>query len=260
MLSRSVLARSSPLRLSSALTTRVCSRSLNTLRLAHPPRGTVSWSSNLRRFSAASAALSTENRDDRRPSHEPSGKCYIANVSYEVTAEQLKDAFSEFGNVASVKLLTTEAGLPRGVGFVQFESVADAVHFVKSHEADPIFVLDRQLSVEHAQRGRNTSESAEPSDTLMVLKFQGESEAEVRAMFSSYADNISAVRFDKKEAGQPLRKAFVQFRNVDVATEAMDVFRNQNENTHIVYARQRQPPTRSYSLTSRLSQYRSHST
>lgn len=177
-----------------------------------------------------------------------------------------------------MSLVTTEAGLPRGVGFVQFESVADAVHFVKSHEADPIFVLDRQLSVEHAQRGRNTSESAEPSDTLMVLKFQGESEAEVRAMFSSYADNISAVRFgtsdlssfvlgienvpfvDKKEAGQPLRKAFVQFRNVDVATEAMDVFRNQNENTHIVYARQRQPPTRSYSLTSRLSQYRSHST
>jgi len=175
-----------------------------------------------------------------------------------VTAEQLKDAFSELGKVASVKLLTSDAGLSRGVGFVQFESVADAVSFVEGNEADPIFVLDRQLYVEHAQKARNASKPVEPSDTLMVPRFQGESEAEVRAMFGSYVDNILAVRFNRRDVDQPSRKVFIQFRDVNMATEAMDAFRNQNENAQITYARQRQPPTNSYTLTSRLSQHRGH--
>jgi hypothetical protein len=93
--------------------------------------------------------------------------------------------------------VTSDAGLSRGVGFVQFESVADAVSFVEGNEADPIFVLDRKLYVEHAQKTKNASKPVEPSDTLMVSRFQGESEAEVREMFASYADNILAVRFSK---------------------------------------------------------------
>ncbi|KAF8556789.1 RNA-binding domain-containing protein [Imleria badia] len=255
MLSRSLFARSSPLRLSAALTTRVCSRSLSTLRLAQPARCAAPSCANLRRFSAA-PAFRTENRDSPRASHTPSGTCYIANIPYKVTAEELKDAFSDFGKVASVRLLTSDGGLSRGVGFVQFESVADAVSFVDANEADPIFVLDRQLHVEHAQKSRNASGPAEPSDTLMVLRFQGELEAEVREMFGSHADNVLAVRFNKREANQPSRKAFIQFRNVDMATEAMDAFRNQNEDIQITYARQRQPPANAYTLTSRLSQYR----
>ncbi|KAI9453815.1 hypothetical protein HD554DRAFT_2152640 [Boletus coccyginus] len=281
MLSRSLLVRSSPLRLSATLTIRECSRSLATLRHAPPPRYAVPSCANLRRFSAA-PAFRTENQHDTRTSHAPSGTCYIANVPYKVTAEQLKDAFSEFGKVTSVKLLTSDAGLSRGVGFVQFESVADAVSFVEANAADPIFVFDRQLYVEHAQKMRNASKPVEPCDTLMVLKFQGESEVEVRSMFGSHADNILEVRFsksrlfffvlslllsvlrtfffsvDRREASQSLRKAFIQFRDVNMATEAMDAFRGQNESAEITYARQRQPPANSYTLTSRLSQQRGH--
>ena len=102
-----------------------------------------------------------------------------------------------FGGADRILLVTSDTGLSRGVGFVQFESVEDAVSFVEGNEADPIFVLDRQLYVEHAQKSRNASKPVEPSDTLMVPRFQGESEAEVRAMFGSYADNIIAVRFSK---------------------------------------------------------------
>lgn len=102
-----------------------------------------------------------------------------------------------FGETDQISLVTSDAGLPRGVGFVHFESVADAVSFVEAHEADPIFVLDRQLHVEHAQKPRSASKPVEPSDTLMVFDFQGESDVEVREMFGSYADNILAVRFSK---------------------------------------------------------------
>lgn len=207
MLSRSLLSRLSPLRLS-----QVCSRSLSSSRLARPAWYAISSHGTLRRFSAA-PAFRAENRVDPSTARAPSGTCYIANIPYNVTAEQLKDAFSEFGKVESVRLrtshfrnlrleadplsVTSNAGLSRGLGFVQFGSVAEAVRFVEAHEADPIFVLDRQILVQHAQGTRNGSKSVEPSDTLMMLNLQGESEAEVRAMFGGFGDHILAVRFRK---------------------------------------------------------------
>ena len=215
MLSRSLLARSSPIRLSATLRVQVCSRSLSSLRLAQPAPSFM----NVRRFSAA-PVFRTENRVEHPTSHAPSGTCYIANIPYKVTAEQLKDAFSEFGKVESVRLrtshplknackvwveadpgcillVTSDAGLSRGIGFVRFELVEEAIRFVEANQADPIFVMDRQLFVEHAQKTRNVSKPVEPSNTLMVLDFQGGSEVEVRTMFGSYAENILAVRFSK---------------------------------------------------------------
>lgn len=109
----------------------------------------------------------------------------------------LSENVTFFNGADYISLVTSDGGLSRGAGFVQFESVADAVSFVETHEVDPIFVLDRQLHVEHAQKARNASKPVEPSDTLMVINFQGESEVEVRGMFGSYADNILAVRFSK---------------------------------------------------------------
>ncbi|KAF8130243.1 hypothetical protein EV363DRAFT_1335567 [Boletus edulis] len=81
-----------------------------------------------------------------------------------------------------------------------------------------------------------------PSSLEMVPEFQGTSEAEVQPMFGSYVDDILAARFDKKEQS---RNIFIQFRGVDIATEAMEAFRSQNEDIQIRYARQRNPqPTR----------------
>ena len=128
-----------------------------------------------------------------------------------MTTEELKDAFSQFGKVVSVKLrtsrlkmtmfcgidhtrlVTTDAGLPRGLGHVHFETVADVVNFVDSHLADSIFLLDMQLFVEHAQKP--STPPSKPSDTLVVLKFQGDSDVGLRAMFGNFAHNVLAVRF-----------------------------------------------------------------
>ncbi|KAF8130240.1 hypothetical protein EV363DRAFT_1450659 [Boletus edulis] len=156
-------------------------------------------------------AFRTENGDDKRVSYAPSGTCYIANIPYEVTAEQLKDAFSDLGKVMSVRLLTSGEGRSRGIGFVQFESVEDA----------------------DAQKPGNVQRRVEPSDTLMMPEFQGTSEAEVQSMFGSYADDILAARFG--ESREPSRNAFIQFRDVNIAKEAMEAFRNQNQDIQINY-------------------------
>ncbi|KAG9311099.1 hypothetical protein JVU11DRAFT_9008 [Chiua virens] len=255
MFSRSLLARSSPLRLS---VTRLCSRSLSALHFAQPARWAAPLSTTVRRFSAAAPTLRTETRDDARTSPKPTGTCYVANLPYKATAEQLQDAFSEFGKIKSVRLMTTDAGMSRGVGFVQFESIADAVHFVDSHVADPIYVFDRQLFVEHAQNSSIGSKFAEPSDTLMLPGIQGESDDEVRTRFGAFADSILAVRFHQKNENPSSRSAFIQFQDASIATEAMDAFKNQNGAALIAYARHRQSPTKSSSLSSRLSQHRAH--
>lgn len=48
---------------------------------------------------------------------------YVGNLSYQVTEEDLKTAFSEYGKVSRVQLPTDrETGRPRGFAFVEMES------------------------------------------------------------------------------------------------------------------------------------------
>ena len=50
-------------------------------------------------------------------------KLYVGNLPHQMTEEQLKDLFSEAGEVTSVKIITDRAtGLPRGFGFVEMET------------------------------------------------------------------------------------------------------------------------------------------
>jgi RNA recognition motif-containing protein len=48
---------------------------------------------------------------------------YVGNLSYQVTEEDLKKAFTEYGKVNRVQLPTDrETGRPRGFAFVEMES------------------------------------------------------------------------------------------------------------------------------------------
>jgi len=55
-------------------------------------------------------------------------KLYVGNLSYDTTEESLRTAFSENGRtVTSVAIITDrETGRPRGFGFVEMGSAADA--------------------------------------------------------------------------------------------------------------------------------------
>ncbi|UUO14641.1 MULTISPECIES: RNA recognition motif domain-containing protein [Aphanizomenonaceae] len=51
---------------------------------------------------------------------------YVGNLSYEVTEEDLKQAFSEYGTVKKAQLPTDrETGRARGFGFVEMSSDAE---------------------------------------------------------------------------------------------------------------------------------------
>jgi RNA recognition motif-containing protein len=52
---------------------------------------------------------------------------YVGNLSYEVTEEDLKEAFQTFGTVESVRVLTDNySGRSKGFGFVEMPNNAEA--------------------------------------------------------------------------------------------------------------------------------------
>jgi RNA recognition motif-containing protein len=54
-------------------------------------------------------------------------KLYVGNLSFSTTQAELEQAFSEFGTVRSVNLVTDrDTGRPRGFGFVEMGTDAEA--------------------------------------------------------------------------------------------------------------------------------------
>ncbi|MEE9201828.1 MAG: RNA-binding protein [Dehalococcoidia bacterium] len=51
---------------------------------------------------------------------------YVGNLSYEVTEEELRQEFSAFGEVESVRVITDRySGRPKGFGFVEMPSESE---------------------------------------------------------------------------------------------------------------------------------------
>ena len=58
---------------------------------------------------------------------------YIGNLAYDVTEDDLKNAFSEFGEVASVKIIIDKfSGRSKGFGFVEMPSNSEADQAIKA--------------------------------------------------------------------------------------------------------------------------------
>jgi cold-inducible RNA-binding protein len=54
-------------------------------------------------------------------------KMYVGNLSYDLTEDELKQKFMEYGEVGSVSILTDrETGRPKGFGFVEMASKTEA--------------------------------------------------------------------------------------------------------------------------------------
>ena len=58
-------------------------------------------------------------------------KIFVGNLSYEATADDLREAFGTIGKVADVHLPAGSHGGNRGFGFVAFENEDDAASAVK---------------------------------------------------------------------------------------------------------------------------------
>jgi len=75
---------------------------------------------------------------------------YVGNLAYSVTEDDLKDAFSTYGGVTSVKLITDKfSGQSKGFGFVEMSNNSEADTAIK--KLDGTALKDRNIKVNQAK-------------------------------------------------------------------------------------------------------------
>ena len=78
---------------------------------------------------------------------------YVGNMSFDMTEEELRQAFGEYGEVSSARIITDrETGRPRGFGFVEMsddEAAKKAIEELNGKE-----VAGRTLTVNEARPKR----------------------------------------------------------------------------------------------------------
>ncbi|KAG1775710.1 hypothetical protein EV702DRAFT_1180266 [Suillus placidus] len=159
-----------------------------------------------------------------RRSVPPSGTLYIGNLPYSITEDELRQSFAEFGEIVRVSLGTTPEGMSRGFGHVQFASADDASKVIKADEEDPIYIMNRDIYLDHAA----VQEQAvrEPYHTLYIRPFGG-AEDDLREIFSNFEHSIADVRLLRdKMTGESRGSGFVEFKNAETATEALEAIKD----------------------------------
>ena len=77
-------------------------------------------------------------------------RIYVGNLSYNVTSEDLREVFSEYGEVASAEVVQDKfSGQSKGFGFVDIPNNADADRAIK--ELNDQVYKGRKMTVNEAK-------------------------------------------------------------------------------------------------------------
>ncbi len=85
-------------------------------------------------------------------------RIYVGNLSYNVTDDQLRDYFGQYGQIEDVKLITDyQTGRSKGFGFITYTSADEAQ---ASLAADEVEFEGRKLKVNIAKESRQRAGGA----------------------------------------------------------------------------------------------------
>ena len=77
-------------------------------------------------------------------------KVYVANISFNATEQDIKDLFSDYGEVVSVKMITDKfTGQSKGFGFVEMGSEEDEKKAISELNGKPF--MGKTLTVAEAK-------------------------------------------------------------------------------------------------------------
>ena len=83
---------------------------------------------------------------------------YVGNLSFDASEDDVRNAFTQFGNVESIKLITDrEAGRPRGFGFVTMPDSSEANAAIESLNGTEL--LGRELRIREGNPTPRTPET-----------------------------------------------------------------------------------------------------
>ncbi len=75
---------------------------------------------------------------------------YVGNLDYQVTSEDLREAFAEFGEVSSVNvIIDRETGRSKGFGFIEMPDDSAAEQAINGLNGSPI--MGRNMKVNQAK-------------------------------------------------------------------------------------------------------------
>lgn len=163
---------------------------------------------------------------------------YIKNLDTEVSEEEFKDMFAQFGTITSAVLQIDPDGKSRGFGFVNFENHLDASKAVDAlhdseHNGKKLFVARAQKKAEREEELRKSYEQAKMEK---LSKYQGVNlyvknldddidDEKLRAEFEPFGTITSAkVMRDEKDHSKGF--GFVCYSNPEEATKAVAEMNN----------------------------------
>jgi RNA recognition motif-containing protein len=77
-------------------------------------------------------------------------KIYVGNISFKATEDDIRELFSQVGEVESVKIITdAQTGQPKGFGFIEMSSEEDAKRAISALNGKTF--MERTLSVAEAR-------------------------------------------------------------------------------------------------------------
>lgn len=78
-------------------------------------------------------------------------KLYVKNLDWNLTEDQVKDYFSQFGEIASIKLPLDKFKRRRGFAFIEYVNEDDAQKALSDANGKAIDGTEREMSVEMAR-------------------------------------------------------------------------------------------------------------
>jgi len=157
------------------------------------------------------------------------GNIFIKNIDASVTSRDLLDTFSQFGNILSCKVATTEEGKSKGFGFVQYQTLDEAEKAVKCTNGQKLtktqnlaLVVAHYVPAEKRQMGRAFT-------NLLVKNIRDDvTDEQLAAAFAGCGKITSAV-VHRDQNGKSKRHGFCNFETPEAAVKCMQQF-NDTEN------------------------------
>jgi len=158
---------------------------------------------------------------------QPLNRIHVSNLAWTIQEENLKDMFSEFGNVTVVKIPKRKKGGSKGFGFVTFDSEKAATKAVK--EMNNVSVEDRRIGVVYStsqeKKEKPAVEEGAENNKLHVRQLEwganGVTDEDLRNEFSKYG-TVKAASVKTTAKGASRGYGFVEFETVDEARAAKE--------------------------------------
>jgi hypothetical protein len=100
---------------------------------------------------AAGAIIACFTNTIKRMTDMETKKLYVKNLDWNLTEEQVREYFSQFGEIASMKLPLDKFKRKRGFAFVEYANEADAQKAIAEAHGKCIAGTEREMSVEMAR-------------------------------------------------------------------------------------------------------------